>query len=598
MYILISTGIIQRTWFTNKFHCYYSCVLRRFGIKTKLIDSRPEKVSLGKADGIQPKSLETFEQLGLLERLLPLGVKVYDITFWKPDGNSKIQRFSREVHFPAEYADLRRPYILLTHQGMVEGIFLDDISLRGSDVDTNTAFESYSIGDATLEYPVRSTLISNGEKFTVESKYVVGCDGAHSKVRKSMPNSKMEGESSDSSWGVIDGVLDTDFPDFWTKTVIKSADAGSVLGIPRERNLTRLYIELEQQDLKNQLTDENMKYVQQSAKKIMAPYRLEWKSVEWFGIYSVGQRVATSFSDRNRAFIVGDASHTHSPKAAQGLNVSIHDAWNLGWKISQVLKGYAPDSLLDTYELERKKIGQDLINFDKVHAKAFDVGDQVELAKNFQQNVQFISGVGATYGENVINQQAETIAKFVPGQLPCPANVERFIDSNPISLETATPIIGQYNLVFMIGDYKESKTFLESFNKSILADESYIAQLLEKFPTDLKEFELESDKLIRQRYTPVSELFTVSTVAKGDKYSFEIAELPKFFSTYEWSVYIESCSAGPSEKWTTVPSPVTIFVIRPDGYCGTLKGFDASEEGAIDASTWIQNYFKAITSLS
>lgn len=585
-------------YFTNRLHCYCSCVLRRFGIKTKIIDSRPEKVSLGKADGVQPKSLETFEQLGLLEKLIPLGVRVYDITFWKPDENLKIKRFSRETHFPPEYADLRRPYILLTHQGMVEGILLDDILLRGSDVDTNTALESYSIDDASLEYPVRSTLTSNGENLTVDSKYVVGCDGAHSKVRKSMPNSKMEGESSDSSWGVIDGVLDTDFPDFWTKTVIKSADAGSVLGIPRERNLTRLYIELEQQDLKNQLTDDNMKYVQQSAKKIMAPYKLEWKSVEWFGIYSVGQRVASSFSDRNRAFIVGDASHTHSPKAAQGLNVSIHDAWNLGWKISQVIKGYAPESLLTTYELERKKIGHDLINFDRVHAKAFDVGDQAELAKNFQQNVRFISGVGATYGENSINQQAENIATFVPGQLPCPANVERYIDSNPISLETATPIIGQYNLVFMIGDYKHSKKFLESFSKSILEDNSCVAELLKKFPTDPEKFDLESDKLIRERYTPISELFTVSTVVKCDKYSFEIAELPDFFSSYKWSVYIESSFGGPSEKWLTVSSPITIFVIRPDGYCGTLKGFDASEDEGIAASTWIQNYFKTITSVS
>ena len=178
------------------------------------------------------------------EPLLRKGVKVYDIAFWKASANEPLHRTGREVHYPS-VVDLLDPYILLVHQGMVEKVFEDDLRERGVTVLRNTAFES-------LEYTpqmIRPLTIScrqnvSQTKKSFATRYVVGCDGAHSKVRKAISGSTLLGASSDAVWGVLDGVLDTDFPDIWSKVVIHSETLGSVLMIPRERGLTRLYIEL------------------------------------------------------------------------------------------------------------------------------------------------------------------------------------------------------------------------------------------------------------------------------------------------------------------------------------------------------------------
>lgn len=114
------------------------------------------------------------------------------------------------------------------------------------------------------------------------------------------------------------------------------------------------------------------------------------------------QRLLLVFGVDEAAHIL-QASHTHSPKAAQGMNTSMHDAFNLSWKLNLAIRGLAKPSLLATYEDERRKIAQDLITFDYEHANAFAAGDEKALAENFAQNIGFISGAGVKYNANVLN---------------------------------------------------------------------------------------------------------------------------------------------------------------------------------------------------
>ena len=110
------------------------------------------------------------------------------------------------------------------------------------------------------------------------------------------------------------------------------------------------------------------------AQRVLHPYTLDVKEIAWFSIYEVGQRLTDKFDDvpaelvgvrAPRVFIAGDACHTHSAKAGQGMNVSMQDAFNLGWKLAAVLEGRSPESLLHTYSAERQAIAQELIDFDK-----------------------------------------------------------------------------------------------------------------------------------------------------------------------------------------------------------------------------------------
>jgi len=140
---------------------------------------------------------------------------------------------------------------------------------------------SYATNNSTDKLlEVAYTSPKTGQINTLKSKYLVGCDGAHSRVRKSIPGLAMEGEPSKAPWGVLDGLISTDFPDLWSKVVIHSETKGTILCIPRERNMTRLYIELNEGFEESLVTeDERREFVIRRAKEIIAPYTLNWENI-------------------------------------------------------------------------------------------------------------------------------------------------------------------------------------------------------------------------------------------------------------------------------------------------------------------------------
>lgn len=507
-------------------------LLARFGIKVEILDERPDQTTVGRADGLQPKTIETFQMMRLGGELLDTGVKVFDICMWRSqadsDGNTGLLRVGREVHYPGDAVDVLHPFILLCHQGMVEGMFVDDLRQSGFEVRRGCKFETFGYGQGDGGSPIQVTYTHENSEKSLESDYLVGCDGARSRVRQGIPGTYAEGNPHDSYWGVLDGELETDFPDIWSKTVVYSEEHGSVLIIPRERNLTRFYIEV-----KNQQDSIDETFVMDQARKIMSPYSLEWLSVEWFGNYRVTQRVAARFSDSTgqppRVFIAGDASHTHSPKAAQGMNTSMHDSWNLGWKLNLAVRGLAKkDILLGTYEEERKKIAHDLIDFDYEHANSIAGGDAKALAENFRTNIGFISGAGVEYGRNILNDLA-TLSKGLqnghawkgaarPGRNLPPAKVTRYIDDNPVDVQLDIPILGQFRVFVIVPDVIGASSFLSSFSDSILSETSLVSKLSAAANQSYQESPRPTkpkDVYYRpERYTPLSQLFTYALISK------------------------------------------------------------------------------------
>jgi hypothetical protein len=187
--------------------------------------------------------------------------------------------------------------------------------------------------------------------------------------------------------------------------------------IPRENKLVRLYIQLTEikpdasgRADRSQITPE---HIITAAQKIIAPYKLSYEYCDWWTAYQIGQRVGTNFDSQNRVFLAGDAVHTHSPKAGQGMNVSMQDSYNLGWKIAMVVKGVAQPSILKTYQSERRRIAQDLIAFDHKFSRLFsgrpakDVMDEegvnMEDFKNaFLKGNMFASGLSVDYGTSML----------------------------------------------------------------------------------------------------------------------------------------------------------------------------------------------------
>ena len=101
------------------------------------------------------------------------------------------------------------------------------------------------------------------------------------------------------------------------------------------------------------LDEVKLEDLQNAARRILSQYKVDFAETVWWSAYSIGQRHSNCFHEQHRVFLAGDACHTHSPKAGQGMNVSLQDGYNIGWKLASVLKGLAPPSILETYVLER-----------------------------------------------------------------------------------------------------------------------------------------------------------------------------------------------------------------------------------------------------
>ncbi|KAH7256910.1 FAD binding domain-containing protein [Fusarium tricinctum] len=589
--------------------------LTRYGVNVEVIDDRADQTPVGRADGLQPKTIETFRQMRLSDTLLKQGVRVFDIAFWRSTADEPLRRLGREVHYPP-IIDVLDPYILLVHQGMVEGLFLEDMKKRGKEVRRNMAFESYSVPDnktGPLQVNCRANV--NQDKRSVLTQYLIGCDGAHSKVRKSIPDVKAVGMSQAAIWGVLDGELITNFPDIWSKTLVYSQEHGSILIIPRERNMTRFYIELKA-GAKLDRRDLGQEFMMKRAKKIMAPFHLDWKYVEWFGRYQVGQRVASRFTDGHlRAFLAGDASHTHSPKSAQGMNTSMHDSWNLSWKLNLAVRGLAKPNLLESYEEERRKIALDLVNFDYEHANQIAGGDAIALAENFRTNVRFISGIGAEYGENAINRPGIGNNQFVmgdakPGCLLPPAKVTRYIDSNPVDIQLDIPMLGQFRIYLLMWDVQQSAPFLQTFCHAIASTDSFISKLSAaasaSYASQPRTSAPEDVYSRPERYTHVSHLFTFGLITTMPKTEIEISDLPPLLQDSRWTFYLDDIPDQDTRgslctnKWlgSLGPGEVAIVNVRPDGYVGSIGRWDSGiDESGVQAARWLDEYYDGFMQL-
>ena len=187
--------------------------------------------------------------------------------------------------------------------------------------------------------------------------------------------------------------------------------------IPRENKLVRLYVQLKEvipdasgRADRSKITPET---ILAAAQKTLSPYKLTYKCCEWWTGYQIGQRVGKNFSKQTRIFLAGDAVHTHSPKAGQGMNVSMQDAFNLGWKVSLVARGIAQPYILKTYQSERRRIAQDLIDFDHKFSRLFsgrpakDLTDEEgislqEFKEVFLKGAMFTSGLSVDYGASML----------------------------------------------------------------------------------------------------------------------------------------------------------------------------------------------------
>ena len=405
-------------------------------IDTRIVEQKPGPLLLGQADGVACRTMEMFNAFGFAERLLKEACWINETTFWKPNEKQRgnIVRSGRIQDVEDGLSEF--PHVVL-NQARVHDFYLQvmrngpnrlepDYARRAIDVRIDPAVAS---GADAPSHPVTVTLeriddAHRDQRETVQARYVVGSDGARSVVRRSLGRS-LHGDSANQAWGVMDVLAVTDFPDIRMKSAIQSAGEGSLLIIPREGGyLVRIYVELDKLKENERIASKNLIVddVIAAAKRILHPYSLEVQEVPWWSVYEIGQRLCDKFDDvpeeeaatrAPRVFIAGDACHTHSPKAGQGMNVSMQDSFNLGWKLASVLRRQCPPSLLHSYSAERQTVAKELIDFDRAFAKLFSDppkkaidagggGDLTEFQKHFIQQGRFTAGTATRYRPSLI----------------------------------------------------------------------------------------------------------------------------------------------------------------------------------------------------
>jgi phenol 2-monooxygenase len=206
------------------------------------------------------------------------------------------------------------------------------------------------------------------------------------------------------------------------KRAILHSNSGNLLLVPREGgSLVRFYIELPHGTVAK---DVRLDDLHAAAQQIYFLYTLDIADTFWWSAYSIGQRLADHFSKDNRVFLTGDTCHTHSPKAGQGMNVSLQDGYNLGWKLAAVLKGQASPELLKTYNSERERVAANLIDFDRSFTKLFSMkvdhasgATPKYFSEQFVKSRQYTAGLSARYIDSIITS-AERSEQEVAENLP------------------------------------------------------------------------------------------------------------------------------------------------------------------------------------
>ncbi|CAE7020571.1 hypothetical protein CFE70_002881 [Pyrenophora teres f. teres 0-1] len=460
-----SAGVFAATW------------LAIYNIPFTILERRDGPLKIGQADGVQVRTVEIYESFGLSEELLRESYHILEVCFWgfDEDANGKaqgdIRRKSRTIDTERGLSHL--PHVILNQarmNGMMLGKMESVLKEQGrwkegtsNGIEYGWAVKGLEIDESRKDDPnahcVKVTAEKDGKEEVWEAKYVLGCDGAHSTIRKAL-NIRMLGDTSDTVWGVMDIYPLTNFPDIRRKCTIHST-SGNLLIIPREGGqLARFYIQLPAgvQPKEVKLAD-----LQDQARRIFAPYTMEFAGVFWWSAYSIGQRVASAFDAHNRVFLTGDACHTHSPKAGQGMNVSLQDGYNIGWKLGSVLSGLSPPSLIPTYVAERSKTAADLIAFDKDLAKRFSRKEEYEgeFADYFVKSGRYTAGFTAKYEDSII-----TIGESAGGEVNLAtgitvgmrfpsAQVIRFCDCKATQLQSVIKSDGRWRIVVFGGDINQ-----------------------------------------------------------------------------------------------------------------------------------------------
>jgi 2-polyprenyl-6-methoxyphenol hydroxylase-like FAD-dependent oxidoreductase len=325
-----------------------ACQLIRYGVDFLILDKKETVTPYSKAIGVQARTLEIYEQIDLAHRAVEEGT-IAGRARLLVDGEVR-----GEVNFSQIGEGLSAyPFVLMLEQSKNEKLLYEYLENHGKEVHWNTELENFEQTDSEITAQVK---LFSGDRQTIKAKYLVGCDGPRSLVRRSL-GLEFSGSTFERMFYVADAQVDWQFTHDALHICLAKESFAVFFPLKGEKRyrIVGVFPEEFAKDEGDVLYEEIEARVRQ-----LAQFELDIHDVEWFSTYKVHTRHAARFFS-GRCFLAGDSAHIHSPAGAQGMNTGIQDAYNLAWKLALVLQDVAGENLLNTYNEERLENAKNLL---------------------------------------------------------------------------------------------------------------------------------------------------------------------------------------------------------------------------------------------
>jgi phenol 2-monooxygenase (NADPH) len=538
--------------------------LAKFGeLTVSIIEKHPKSFQdqYGRAITLYPRSAEMLDQLGLADDLAQECFACRTTVSYDSEG---VEIQGRGWYFMENMKDTVWDFALVLRQKYQEEILRNRLREEGVDLKVSVELIRVDILDSTAEgeYKV-SAIIKDGVSGAtsgIKCKYLIGADGGRSFVRRAL-DIPFDGSTTEDKWVRIDGMVETNMPKSRSYGAIESKTHGNVLWAPLDHGATRIGFAFTAERQKGHPEFNEAAAVSEAIESVK-PFKLSFNRVDWFTVYSVGQKVARNFFVQDCVFLAGDACHTHSSGAAQGMNTGIHDSINLGWKLSLVLRGLAHPSLLATYESERLPNVQKLINYDKDISRLMTMqlpigwkgdpnADPNEVLGHVMEEAStFTSGLSIEFKANIFNVQGSFVSTTgpSPGQRGPDVQLQKPGTFETTRLHKVTPNVSLFYVVVFAGEPEQTSASFLAFANAV-----------------------ESSKLFGNVRLPITWL---TIPAQRGPSAFELLG-----GTPLGRVYFDQKETAHARYGVDVKNGAVV-VLRPDGWIGTgtILGSEAVKE--------------------
>jgi 2-polyprenyl-6-methoxyphenol hydroxylase-like FAD-dependent oxidoreductase len=320
-----------------------ACELQRHGVACRVIEKTEVPSDKSRALVLHARTLEILESMGIAERFLEHGCPAY--------GASLYHAGERIVHLNMAELQSPFPFSLMIPQSETERLLAEHFVSQGGTIERAVELLKFSQGKGGITVTVKN---AKGKEEQMVFQWLVGCDGAHSTVRKAL-ELPFEGSAYEERFGLVDCLVKSDLPNDEISTFFH--EDGVFVFFPLGNKRFRIIVNVPSSQVIGEAP--SLADMQVFADR-RGPGNIKLRDPVWLAWFTIHQRSVSKYRV-GRVFLCGDAAHIHSPIGGQGMNTGMQDAFNLAWKLALTLRGNGDDKLLDSYNEERHPVGQELL---------------------------------------------------------------------------------------------------------------------------------------------------------------------------------------------------------------------------------------------